>query len=134
MTELLHLTPAQMGEMQAHVEACSPLEACGILAGRGSQVELTILITNQLQSRMRYNMDARELVQAMYKMEAEGLEMLATFHSHPEGPAWPSETDVKEYAYPETYMLIWSKIAGTWSVKGFRILDGTSQEIELRVI
>ncbi|MHB0923514.1 MAG: M67 family metallopeptidase [Bellilinea sp.] len=134
MTEILFLTQEQIAEMKAHVESCAPEEGCGLLAGRDHKVELTILITNQTHSPVRYNMEPRELIAALYKIEERGLELLASFHSHPNGPAVPSESDVKEYAYPETYMLILSKTMDKWKVKGFRIIDETHSEIELRIV
>lgn len=134
MTDILFLTKNQVAEMKAHAASCAPEEGCGLLAGRGRKVELTILITNQTHSPVRYNMEPGELISALYKIEESGLELLASFHSHPNGPAMPSDSDVKEYAYPETYMLILSKTKNSWKVKGFRIKDKTHYEIELRIV
>jgi len=133
MTDILHLTQNQAAEMTSHAESCAPEEGCGLLAGRDSTVELTILITNQIHSPVRYNMEPRELINALYKIEESGLELLASFHSHPEGPVTPSESDVREYAYPETFMLILSKEMDLWKINGFKIVDGTYKEIELRI-
>lgn len=133
MTDILFLTQEQVAEMKAHVATCAPKEGCGLLAGRDHKVELTILITNQTHSPVRYNMEPRELITALYKIEESGLELLASFHSHPNGPAVPSESDVMEYAYPETYMLILSKTMDDWKLKGFRIIGETHNEIELRI-
>lgn len=119
--------------MVAYVEACAPEEGCGLLAGRERQIELTILITNQDRSPLSYNMEPRELVKALYTIEDRGLQLLATFHSHPAGPSKPSATDLARYAYPEALMLIISRETGTWNVKGFKIVNGTSLEIELRM-
>lgn len=116
-----------------HVEACAPEEGCGLLTGRERQVEFTILITNQEHSPLSYNMDPRELVRAFYTIEDRGLQLLATFHSHPAGPSKPSATDLARYAYPEAFMLILSRETGFWNVKGFKIVNGTGQEIELRM-
>ncbi|MHB8857236.1 MAG: M67 family metallopeptidase [Bellilinea sp.] len=119
--------------MEAHVNSCSPEEGCGLLAGVGQQVELTIPITNQLHSPVRYNMEPEELVRAFYDLEARGLEMLASFHSHPSGPDTPSETDIHEFAYPGTFMLIWSGATLGWRVKGFEVYPNFYHEIELRI-
>ena len=64
--------------------AVIPEEGCGLLAGVENQVQLTIPITNQDHSTVRYNMEPGELIRAFYDIEARGLEMLASFHSHPE--------------------------------------------------
>lgn len=134
MPNILTISQHHIDKMKAHIEACLPEEGCGLLAGRGSTVELTILITNQFHSKVRYNMEPRELINAFYQIEEKGFEMLASFHSHPMGPAVPSKTDLDEFAYPGTSMLIFSKETGFWEVKGFKIEGGTYQEIDLRVI
>ena len=129
----LFLSPWHIAQMETHVRACLPEEGCGLLAGVGQRVELTIPITNQLHSPLRYNMDPEELVRAFYDLEARGLEMLASFHSHPNGPDIPSETDIREFAYPGTSMLIWDRATSGWQVKGYVVLPNAYYEIELRI-
>lgn len=119
--------------MQHHVASCVPEEGCGLLAGLESQVQLAIPITNQDHSSVRYNMEPGELVRAFYEFEARGLEMLASFHSHPNGPDIPSVTDISEFLYPGTYTLIWSRIDQNWIVKGFEILEDSFVPIELQI-
>ncbi|MHB0989040.1 MAG: M67 family metallopeptidase [Bellilinea sp.] len=129
----LVLSSRHISQMEAHVNSCLPEEGCGLLAGVGQRVELTIPITNQLHSPVRYNMEPEELVRAFYDLEARGLEMLASFHAHPSGPDTPSETDIREFAYPGTFMLIWSGAALGWQVKGFDVFQDAYREIELRI-
>jgi proteasome lid subunit RPN8/RPN11 len=131
--EGLLLSPWHIGQMEDHVSECMPEEGCGLLAGVGQRVELTIPITNQLHSPVRYNMEPEELVRAFYDLEARGLEMLASFHSHPNGPDFPSESDIREFAYPGTFMLIWARPASIWQVKGYVVLLNAYYEIELRI-
>ena len=78
-------------------------------------------------------MEPEELVRAFYDLEARGLEMLANFHSHPSGPDTPSETDIREFAYPGTFMLIWFGATSGWQVKGFDVFQDAYREIELRI-
>ncbi len=134
MPDLLYLSQSHIEDMVAHVEACAPEEGCGLLAGTDRRVELTILITNQDHSPLRYNMDLRELVKAYYTIEDRGLQLLATFHSHPAGPSMPSATDLAPYSDPDVFMVILSRETGKWNLKGFKIENGTSLEIELRIV
>jgi len=131
--KVLILPREHLQVMEAHVGNCAPEEGCGLLAGTGNQVELTIPITNQEHSPVRYNMEPNELVRAFYDIEARKLEMLASFHSHPNGPAVPSKTDVAEFFYPGTFMLIWSRIEQRWTVKAFEILADNFIEIGLQI-
>jgi proteasome lid subunit RPN8/RPN11 len=65
-------------------------------------------------------MDAREQLQALEQIDAEGLELLAIFHSHPRGPAVPSVTDIEEAVYP-VVNIIWHAAGATWQARGFRL-------------
>jgi len=129
----LQITRDQIDQMTAHVAAVAPEEGCGILAGSGNQICLTIPITNQLHSVSRYNMEPNELVRAFYDLESSALEMVASFHSHPRGPATPSTTDIDEFSYPGTAMLILSPVAGIWQVRAFEITGKVFLEIPLQI-
>lgn len=50
--------------MIAHVDAHLPMEACGLLAGRGSKVESVLVVANQAQSPVRFVMDPIEQLNA----------------------------------------------------------------------
>jgi proteasome lid subunit RPN8/RPN11 len=130
--ERLVIPRVEWDRMLAHVSKEAPLEACGILAGTGERAQVTILVANAAQSPVRFRMDAQEQWQAFVKMEAAGLEMLSIFHSHPNGPAVPSPTDVAEAAYP-VVNIIWSPGRDGWQARGFWIEAGQVREVSLRV-
>ncbi|MEA5406272.1 M67 family metallopeptidase [Haloarculaceae archaeon H-GB2-1] len=50
--------------------------------------------------RTRYALDAAEQLQAIEAIEAEGLETVGFYHSHPAGPPGPSETDAANATWP----------------------------------
>lgn len=103
-----------------------------MLGGRGSQVEVVIPITNQAHSPVRYYMHPVEMLKAFERIEENQMEMIATFHSHPMGPIHPSETDIQEFAYPGSAVLIWSPVdEQRWGVKGFMIEAAEYREIPL---
>ena len=62
------------------------------------------------------------------------LDLLAIFHSHPEGPFRPSETDVKEFLYPGVATIICSPINENWMLKSFMIENDHYHEIELVLV
>jgi proteasome lid subunit RPN8/RPN11 len=75
-------------------------------------------------------MDPVQQIKAMLAMEAEGLELIAIYHSHPDGPARPSPTDVALAYYPDTVQLIISlSDRARPSVRGFTIVDGVVAEV-----
>jgi proteasome lid subunit RPN8/RPN11 len=81
--------------MLAHLRAGYPLEACGAFLGRGSQVTRVAPLENRDTEtpRVRYAIDPRDLVRLDREARAEGIEIIGYFHSHPDHPARPSETD-----------------------------------------
>src|SRR5512143_3010555 len=124
----LVLASDQLAAMRLHLDACLPLEGCGLLAGRGETVERVLPIANQARSEVRFRMDPREQLDAFEWMEANGLELTGIFHSHPSGPDHPSATDIAEAAYPVVY-LIWSRADTDWTVKGYWIEGNRVMEV-----
>lgn len=100
-----------------------PNEVCGILGGVGDTVQSVIPITNILYSATRFQMDAEEQLKAFLQLEKKGLEMIATFHSHPNGPRQPSMNDIEKHYYPGTAVVILAK-EGEWKINAF-LIEGT---------
>ncbi len=118
-----------------HLQTAYPLEACGFLAGRDGIVEQIYNINNILQSRTNYEMDAKQQLEAMLDMEANGWEMVAIFHSHPNGPQIPSETDIKLAYYPEAiYLIISFEQKKCPVMRGYKIKNGNSSEIICKLV
>lgn len=127
------LDQAQYEDMLAHVLACLPEEACGLLGGQmnGSEriAQLVIPIENVLHSPVRFRMDPRKQLEAFTYFESQNMEMVGIFHSHPTGPDAPSLTDLAEFFYPGVAFLIWSPGADGWRLRAFRI-DGKDAQAE----
>lgn len=115
------------------VESRIPEEACGLLAGLGSKVLEIIPIENIYHSPHRYRMNPEAQLSAFQYLEEQGWEMLAIYHSHPEGPAQPSNTDIEEAYYPEAVYIILSPDDGNFSPRGYIIIEGAVQEIPIRI-
>jgi [CysO sulfur-carrier protein]-S-L-cysteine hydrolase len=139
MIELLGLSATQLEQMRDHVQACAPLEACGLLLGRAQVVARVVPVENAARSRSRFRMEPAAQLSAFRSMEEHGLDLLGIFHSHPaeamnetaalEGP---SETDIREAAYPVVHV-IWSRRLGKWQARGFWIEEGRISEVRLLV-
>ena len=69
--------------MHTYVKSSVPLEACGLLAGKDSKVSKVFLIENKSQSQVRFRMDPVEQLRAFAWIEANSLDLLGIFHSHP---------------------------------------------------
>lgn len=122
-------------EILAHAREGYPDEVCGLMAGSDGTISRVFRTTNIDKSSISYMMEPAEQFRAFKEMRAEGLELMAIYHSHPTSPAYPSQTDVRLAYYPEAAYLIASlQNVGAPVIKGFRIVDGEITEEALEVI
>ena len=128
----IKLLPEHRQIMVKHVEAQAPLEACGIVAGKDGQSEHVFLIENILASPVRYQMAPEAQIEAMLMIEEKGWELLAIFHSHPAGPAFPSAIDIAEAAYSEAVYLIFYKDDTSWTCRGFIINGAQIDAVQIK--
>jgi proteasome lid subunit RPN8/RPN11 len=82
----------------AHARRGYPFEACGVLIGRRAparRVTRAVAVHNCERDtpRVRYAIAPEDLLRLQREALAEGLEVVGFYHSHPDHPARPSETD-----------------------------------------
>lgn len=98
MTDLVYLPLPLLRAMQAWVEPAWPGEGCGLLIGaagaEGLRVSRIIETENQVRAAGtdRFEIAPRAYLDAERSLSA-GETMLGFFHSHPDCPEVPSETD-----------------------------------------
>lgn len=119
LSDCIYLLPAHRAEMEADVNAKAPEEACGIVAGRGNHSHLVIPVTNTLHSEFRFRMDPEEELRAFLLIEEKGLDILAIYHSHPQGIYKPSVTDLDEVTFLGIIYLIWYMLDNKWECRGY---------------
>lgn len=119
--------------MQNNVNSRVPEEACGLIGGLDSHALEVFPTTNVLHSPVRYRVDPREQLEIFQLIDERDWELLAIYHSHPEGPARPSATDIKEAFYPEAVHLIWFRSEGEWICMGFLIQEGNVTEVPIHI-
>jgi proteasome lid subunit RPN8/RPN11 len=133
MISQLTINNSLLQEMMDYVSRHAPLEACGLLAGRGKRVEKMIGVKNQAQSPVRFVMDPYEQLHAFDWIESNELDLLGIFHSHPAGPETASATDIAESAYNVVHVIL-SRKGGSWKARGFWIENNKALEVTLQVI
>lgn len=119
--------------MLAHCKEGLPNEACGILAGSGSEVSNIYKMTNIENSPVSYFMDSEEQFKIMKEIREKNFSMIAIFHSHPSSAAYPSQRDESLAFYDDATYVIVSLIGTEPVVRGFSIREGKIQEIEIIV-
>ncbi len=129
--QTLILSRALREEMFAHADGLWPEEACGLLAGGDGRAVRFYPVENSLHSPVAYEMEPVQQVRAMLAMEANGLELIAIYHSHPNSPARPSATDIAAAYYPDAVQLILSLADRERpSLRAFTIIDGVVTEVD----
>lgn len=122
-------------EMIVHLKSVYPVEGCGLLAGRDGRVESHYPVTNILESNSAFEMEPSQLIAAYMEFEAVGQNLIAIYHSHPNGPAVPSSTDIAQANYPEAVQIIVSFVELDSPQAGaYRIVDGRVLPISLIVV
>ena len=112
----------------------SPLEACGILAGKNGKVEKFYKMTNTDASRVHFMMDPAEQFSVVKDIRALEIEMLVVYHSHPETPARLSDEDYRMALTPNVIYLILSLMQPEKPVlKGFIVKDKKAMEVTVNI-
>jgi proteasome lid subunit RPN8/RPN11 len=86
---------------------------------------------NVRRSATRFQVEPADHFAAIRKARSTGFEVIGAYHSHPNGPSCPSETDRLRLTDPTMFHVIVSLAHGTRTVRAFRIADGNFTPLEL---
>ena len=130
----LQLAPGVLEQVIQDAKLAYPRESCGVLVGRGT-AERFISVPNVAASSSDYEMDPAELIAAFRGLRQSGEQLLAIYHSHPQGPAELSKKDIEQAYYPEAAQLVISLVDPEHPhCAAFRIIDGRILAIEVHAI
>jgi proteasome lid subunit RPN8/RPN11 len=112
----MKIAASALAQAHAHASEGYPNEICGMLvAERGTRVVTGIKrATNANTERPRdtYQIAPREHIRIERECDAEGLDIVGYYHSHPDHASYASIRD-RESAWPGYYYLIVSVMKGT---------------------
>jgi len=94
----ISISPIFRNAMIEHAVRELPNECCGVLLGRNQTIERVVPMRSIPPSPDSYFMDPEQQVEVFSEMEKNVKSLLGIYHSHPNGPAFPSDTD-KNLAY-----------------------------------
>jgi proteasome lid subunit RPN8/RPN11 len=139
----MRTTEQVMAEIRKHAEAAYPDECCGYLLGTLSESACSVVQiirgSNQadgLRSR-RFRLTPDSYLDASRSAEMLEIDVVGFYHSHPDHPARPSPTDLREASFPGFLYIIVSVGAGSageitaWTLAGDRSRF-VQDEIDLR--
>jgi proteasome lid subunit RPN8/RPN11 len=111
-----------------------PLETCGLLIGRRGEgctaVSEATRARNVRAERAhdRYELAPEDLLHADSAARAAGLEIVGVWHSHPDHPAFPSETDRSEAWEGWSYVIVSVYAGEPRELRSFRLKNGQFEE------
>lgn len=121
-------------KVRAHGAETYPHECCGALLGRDSEFEnqeavrevlgLFPLVNRREDSpRNRFSVTAEDVLDADKAAQAQGLDVVGWYHSHPDHPARPSQYD-REHAWPwYSYIIISVQNGAPQDMTSWRLND-----------
>ena len=94
----MKITDGLLKEIYAHGRETYPHECFGFLVGRdedGGSVRQVVRATNlNTDQKDRFEMDPKEFIRTDKQADDQGYTIIGVYHSHPDWPAIPSQTDI----------------------------------------
>jgi proteasome lid subunit RPN8/RPN11 len=129
-----------LDDLVAHAREEYDAECCGMVAYASTDVDgppravRVHRATNIFASRKRFEIDGREVLQAMNGFEDEGWDLGAIYHSHTHTAPYPSQTDINFAAnWPGLEWVIVGLAGEQPEVRCYLIEDGEVREVPLEV-
>lgn len=111
-----------------------PQESCGLLIGRSRDgrtdvADVTLARNlNTERAEDRFELAPEDLLAADASARSAGLEIVGVWHSHPDHPAFPSETD-RVFAWDGwSYVIVSVTAGGVRELRSFRLRNGLFDE------
>ena len=126
--------------MEKHVSSTFPEECCGFMFGSAGDEKIIVEDVSAVRNSHPDSKVRRYLISPEDFMEAEkfaddrGLSLTGVYHSHPNHPALPSETD-RKVALPGFIYLIFSVNSGnTTEVTAWELAEDRSEFKEVEIL
>ena len=128
----VHIGRSVLRDVLDHARLTVPEECCGLLLGRAHCIETAYPARNVYRSQTRFRVDPADHFAAIRLARAEGRKVVGAYHSHPVSSPIPSPTDEEDAIDTEFWYLIVSPAMA--ETRGYRLVDGSLVEVELRVV
>ncbi|MEX2355569.1 MAG: M67 family metallopeptidase [Thermaerobacterales bacterium] len=131
---MIEIPQSMLRAMVEHARRHAPIEACGLVAGRGKRATRFFPTPNTENSPVRYAVPPLEILNLSQAMEAAGEELLGIFHSHPATEAYPSQTDLRLAFYPDACYMILSLAGPQPVLRGYYIRNAAALPEKLTIV
>ncbi len=135
----VQLAPGQLRAIERAAEEAYPEEACGLLVGRSapgeayrvSTVEASANVAEPPRTR-RFEVDPKLRLRLERELRENPDSVIGVYHSHPDGSAEPSETDIAMIFEPDMVWLITAVADGrAGATRGWRPAEDRSAFLPL---
>ncbi len=123
-------------QVVAHAREDAPNECCGVLAVELASPVRAVRVhraVNTAASPLRFEIDGREVLSLIERIEADGLELGAIYHSHTRTPPYPSQTDINFAAHwpGVEWLIVGLADRDAPEVRSYLIDDGQVEEVAI---
>jgi proteasome lid subunit RPN8/RPN11 len=125
-------------DIVAQASQQQPRECCGLLGGLALGGDLLARHRYPLRNKSpypetRYFAAPEDLFEAMKQIRAAAEDLIAIYHSHPHGSAYPSQSDIRMAFYPDALYLI-VVLDPQLELKAFSIKGQHVMEVGIEII
>ena len=138
LTKRLELTASSRATLVRLSEAAYPHEGCGVLIGVEQEggvrvVEVTHANNlNRERAHDRYELDPADLLSAELHAVEQNAEVIGIWHTHPDHPAEPSETDRQAAWEGWSYVIVSVESGRVARIRSWRLDRGTFYEEDIQ--
>lgn len=130
--ETFLLDPKIAAQLIEHAKQVSPKEACGMIGGLNSKASHVYPVKNIEESELTYAIDPNEAFGVIKKMRSDGVDFIASYHSHPATEGYPSPTDrAKASDLNMIYVIVSLRNPRSPQIRAFRISEDGVVEVKV---
>jgi proteasome lid subunit RPN8/RPN11 len=121
-----------LAELTDRARRALPRECCGLLVGTPSRIDACVATANVDPHPSRYRVDPAAHIELNRRLRGSGRAVMGVYHSHPRGPAVPSQRDIAEAFYPEfVHLIVVVTPEGVGEIRAYRIEGGAVRELTM---
>lgn len=128
-----HISQSALDDILAHARRDAPHECCGLLVGRGSEIERAVATRSESESPLtRYRIAPADHFAVIRALRGTDRQIVGAYHSHPSTHPAPSPTDTAEaWPAPFLYVIVSLKDEARPEIRAFEIADGNWFPVDL---
>ncbi|MCX7739154.1 MAG: M67 family metallopeptidase [Hydrogenothermaceae bacterium] len=140
---MLILNSSLLEQIKTQSEKGYPFEICGFMVGKVDyqssnirEVFEVVQVENQNRERAndRFEISPKDYMRVEQLADSKGLQIVGVYHSHPDHPDRPSQTDL-EYAVEDiSYIILSVKGGKVESFRSWYLVEGEFQEEEVKIV